>query len=145
MSIKPSLFVAVAIFVTSTLPLRAHAAEPVSAVSAEHAIVLTGGVGTAERAEFFATAPGYELFASFAEQGDGAFLSNVDVTLSGGNLTRPIALTTDGPLLLADLPTGHYVLKAHVDGWKDRVHEFDVQRFHHDRIFVTFVPEDASR
>lgn len=147
MSINRNVLVLTALSLLALSPgtSRANAAvDPVTAMSSENAIVVTGGVGLDERIEMLASAPRYELLVSFAEHADGALLGNVDVTLAGPALKRPMQLRTNGPLLLAELPTGHYVITAHVAGWKDRVHALDIQRYHHQRLYVTFVPETST-
>jgi hypothetical protein len=130
-------------FVGVTAPnFSANAADPVSAVSAENATILTGGIGQEERARLLELAPRYELVASFAaQQSDGAMLTRVDVTITGKPLKEPIELTTDGPLVIASLPTGHYIVTARLPGWKERVQEVDVERFHNRRLWITFIPE----
>jgi hypothetical protein len=120
---------------------NAHAAEPIAAMSSDDATVLTGGIGGLEREHLLDVAPRYELVASFARHGDGAMLSNVDVTVKSEALKEPIEITTDGPLFLASLPNGHYTVTARLPGWKTRVREIDVQRWHNQRLYITFVPD----
>jgi hypothetical protein len=120
---------------------NAHAAEPITAMSSDDATVLTGGIGGQEREHLLGVAPRYELVASFARHGDGAMLSNVDVTVKSESLKEPIEITTDGPLFLASLPAGHYTVTARLPGWKPRVREVEVQRWHNQRLYITFVPD----
>jgi hypothetical protein len=120
---------------------NAHAAEPVAAMSSDDATVLTGGIGGREREQLLDVAPRYELVASFARHGDGAMLSNVDVTVTSESLKEPIEITTDGPLFLASLPAGRYTVTARLPGWKTRVREVEVQRWHNQRLYITFVPD----
>jgi hypothetical protein len=124
----------------AALGFHAKAAEPVSAASSENATILTGGIGEAERTHLLELSTRYELVASFAQHSDGAMLTHVDVTITGKTLKEPIELTTDGPLFIASLPTGHYVVKARLPGWKEEVREVDVERFHNRRVWFTFVP-----
>jgi hypothetical protein len=134
---------ALAFWVLTATTASASAAGTVSAVSSENANLLTGGIGEDERLRLLAVSPQYELVASFARHSDGAMLSNVDVTLSGATLKQPIELTTSGPILLASLPSGHYVVTARLTGWKTRVCELDVVRHHNQRLYITFVPKSA--
>lgn len=102
--------------------------------------IRTGGVGSQERTQLLDLAPRYSLVVSFASRKNGAMLSNVDVTITGQTLQRPITLATHGPLLLASLPPGHYRLEAHVGGWHDRLRDVDLEPRSHQRLYVTFVP-----
>jgi hypothetical protein len=135
------LFVSGVFSILALASFHAKAAEPVSAMSSENATVLTGGIGGDERSRLLELATHYELVASFAQHSDGAMLTRVNVTVSGDRLKEPIELTTDGPLFIASLPTGRYTVKASLPGWKERVIDVDVERFHNRRLWITFVPE----
>jgi hypothetical protein len=134
-------FATLSVFALATIVSNAHAFEPINAMSTDDATVLTGGIGGQEREHLLGVAPRYELVASFARHGDGAMLTNVDVTIESKSLKEPIELRTDGPLFLASLPTGHYTVTTRLPGWKTRVQEVDVQRWHNQRLYITFVPE----
>jgi hypothetical protein len=138
--LKSFSFATLSSFVLATIVSNAHAAEGINAMSTDDATVLTGGIGGQEREHLLGVAPRYELVASFARHGDGAMLSNVDVTVKSESLKEPIEITTDGPLFLASLPNGHYTVTARLPGWKTRVQEVDVQRWHNQRLYITFVP-----
>ncbi len=119
----------------------AAARSSVQAVSIQNAELLTGGVGQTEREELLERAAEYDLFVSFAGQETGAYVSNVRVTLTSRALEHPIEVTTNGPLLLADLPEGSYTMVAALPGWKARTREVKIERGEQQQLWITFLPE----
>jgi hypothetical protein len=61
------------------------------------------------------------LLVTFAQQSDGAYLSSVDVRVvrvEGGQANAVSTdLTTHGPILLANLPPGQYMIHAELAGF----------------------------
>lgn len=88
-----------------------------SAVFAEDPVaVRSGGVGDDEIAELNRAAPDYSTKLLAVASGSGAYLAGVDVVvrrLPGRDLV--LEHTTDGPILLAQLPPGRYEVTASVD------------------------------
>ena len=122
----------------------ASAIDSVKAVSVPNAELLTGGVGERERQELLERAPDYDLFVSFAGRESGAYVSGVQVRLAGHALDQPIEITTNGPILLADLPDGHYTVSAELPGWKPRKRHVDLERGEQRSLWITFLPEDET-
>jgi hypothetical protein len=128
----------------------AHAAEammrPLEVLSTADGYFVSGGVGGQERAELKKSAHEYNVRLTFARAG-GAFLSYVDVKLEGAPLGEAIELTTAGPVLLAKLPPGSYVLSAEIDGWSSVRQELKVGKARNDMVITFERPADtrASR
>jgi hypothetical protein len=122
----------------------ASAASSVQAVSVQDAELLTGGVGEREREELLARAPDYDLFVRFAGRKSGAYVSNVRVTFTSRALDRPIELTTNGPLLLANLPEGRYEITADLPGWKPRERNVEIERGQHQDLWITFITDSGT-
>lgn len=122
----------------------ASAASSVQVVSVQDAELLTGGVGEHERQQLLERAPEYDLFVSFAGRQSGAYVSGVRVTIEGRELEQPIVITTNGPLLLANLPEGHYTVSAELPGWHPRTRQVEIERGEHRSLWITFVPEDET-
>jgi hypothetical protein len=76
---------------------------------------VTGGVGMDERTEMTQALPGYNLKVLAAEKVSGAFLANVQVTVSAANKTV-IDTALDGPWLLTRLAPGRYEVRATFEG-----------------------------
>lgn len=72
---------------------------------------LTGGVGETERQRLQAAARDFNLKLTFAEK-SGAYLSDIDVVVTGKDGRTVLAATSDGPFLLAQLPPGDYRISA---------------------------------
>jgi len=75
---------------------------------------ITGGVGQPESTAMKAAAGRYDVMLTFAER-SGAFLADVPVNIMDrrGNTVLNIV---SGPILLADLPSGKYTVRAEVNG-----------------------------
>ncbi|MDP3083646.1 MAG: hypothetical protein Q8N44_08145 [Rubrivivax sp.] len=73
----------------------------------------SGGVSVEDFAEMRQQASAYSLELVLAARGSGAYLADVDVTVRSLP-SRSVVLEhrTQGPLLLAALPPGHYELTA---------------------------------
>lgn len=77
--------------------------------------VLSGGVGSVDRAQIEAQQNNYALKLVYSGQG-GAFLAGVQVTLTDSAGAPVLATVTDGPILLASPPAGVYTLTSSVNG-----------------------------
>jgi hypothetical protein len=79
---------------------------------------VSGGIDDREILALRAAEPAYPLALEFAETGrnDGDYLSGVvvDIRDAAGNVV--LSAIADGPLLLADLPAGAYVVTAGLRG-----------------------------
>lgn len=103
--------------VLATLP--AFALAPAAELPPEHqqgAIAWrSGGVGQDEAQAMQAAAGQYPLQLEFVVReggGHGAFIAGVDVAIRDRAGRQMLQATTDGPFLLARLPTGRYVVTA---------------------------------
>lgn len=77
--------------------------------------IVTGGVGDEGRAAIRSMQNDYSLKVVFAGE-RGIFLSDVNVQILDHQGNLVVDNVTDGPMLLAALPPGHYVLQASTDG-----------------------------
>ncbi len=77
--------------------------------------VLSGGVGMADRAQIEAQQNNYSTKIVFSGQG-GAFVSGVMVNVKDSKGNGLVTTTTDGPILLVNLPKGSYTVEATVEG-----------------------------
>lgn len=76
---------------------------------------LTGGIGETERASILAASERFNLKLLLAEKG-GAYLAGVTVVVTDTAGATVLALRSDGPLVLADLPPGSYRIAAEMQG-----------------------------
>lgn len=76
---------------------------------------MSGGIGQEEREQFKAAEADFPVKLSFANR-TGAFLSNVDVTITDRTGQTVLGLRTQGPILLVDLQPGEYVVEARDNG-----------------------------
>lgn len=77
--------------------------------------VVSGGVGTEERAELERLRPEFNLRILTARRGSGEFLAGARVGISRGTETV-LETTMAGPLMLVALPPGTYRVVVTVDG-----------------------------
>ncbi|SNS35212.1 hypothetical protein SAMN06265795_102338 [Noviherbaspirillum humi] len=76
---------------------------------------LCGGVGEDEAKAMKEAASGYDLLLTFAAQ-DGAYLADVRVDIADGSGRPVMEAHCDGPMMLVDLPSGTYRVRAEVKG-----------------------------
>lgn len=72
---------------------------------------LSGGIGHDEQMQLKAAEAEYPVKLTFANS-NGAYMSDVDVTVKNSAGETVLGLTTDGPVLLMDLEPGTYTLSA---------------------------------
>jgi hypothetical protein len=121
----------------SSLP-PAKAQGPVSYVS--------GGVGDDQADAFKQAAPSYPLELLFAQKGTpkDEYLADVKVTIRDNSGEVLLDTTTDGPFLLAKLPSGNYRIDADYAG-QVKHQSVDVQSGKHQRkVFVWSPPADEG-
>lgn len=94
--------------VAPSKPLRA---EPQAEVNPHGIRFMSGGVGADEQARFKAAEAEYPVKFVFASSG-GAFMSDVNVTVTDKAGETVLGMMTDGPILLMDLEPGSYTVKA---------------------------------
>ena len=90
---------------------RADVEGIVSGKTANNVEYMSGGVGIDERQQMQMKAKDYDLKLSFADR-RGEFISDVKVIIDDRHGKELVNLTTAGPWLFVELPTGNYQLKA---------------------------------
>lgn len=77
---------------------------------------VSGGVGVEERAWLAAHESQFNTRLTFAVEPGGAFVSDVEVLITTGQGKTVLKTTTNGPKLLAELPSGSFHMQATHDG-----------------------------
>jgi hypothetical protein len=79
---------------------------------------LTGGVGEDEAKAFEQAAPRFPLALEFADRAGkrNEFIADVDVKVIDGHGKTVLSTKTDGPFLLARVPSGRYSVAATYEG-----------------------------
>jgi hypothetical protein len=98
----------------------AHAATPATAQTAEPDRVqemngisfVSGGIGAASRESLAAREKFYNFKLVLGLEGSGSFVADAQVTLSSAAGQKLVVHVTEGPLFLAGLPAGAYVVSA---------------------------------
>lgn len=96
----------------------AQAQTPVLAPSMKSAGAgryVCGGVGAEESNAMRAAMKDHPLSLLFARPG-GAYLADVQVTVKDAQGGTALAMRTDGPVCLVDLPAGRYTVEAESEG-----------------------------
>jgi hypothetical protein len=96
-------------------PWAQESVEAPKAVSAQGAPHLSGGVGKDEREQLEAAAKDYNLKLIFARS-SGAFVADVQVTITDAAGSTVVDATSNGPLFFAKLPAGDYRIEATYTG-----------------------------
>ncbi len=73
---------------------------------------VSGGIGSDSRESLAAREKSYNFKLVMALEGSGAFVSDARLTLSTAAGRKLVETATEGPLFLAGLPTGAYVVSA---------------------------------
>jgi hypothetical protein len=102
----------------ATLSALALAATTAGAMTVEKEPVpyATGGIGTEERSELEEIAKDYNVKLTFASTGSTAFVSEVDVKITGGGGTPVLDAKADGPIFYVKLPPGSYEVSVSFEG-----------------------------
>ncbi|MBY0355928.1 MAG: hypothetical protein K2Q12_09420 [Rickettsiales bacterium] len=82
-----------------------------SAALADDSFFISGGVGKAERERFEAVKDQYNFRLQMSTSA-GAFVSEVNIEIKDAKGNIVLQTVTDGPLLMAKLPSGKYTLRA---------------------------------
>lgn len=107
---------------------------------AEDVSFMSGGVGQREQSALIEEADFHDLLVTFARRSDGAYLANVEVTVLGPNGDAVIHATTEGPILLADMPAGSYTILARVPGWEEERRIVEISGEARQSVHFGFVP-----
>lgn len=112
---------ALSAFLACTPMARAHdVAEQGQAAQSQATVpeqpnYISGGVGEESRAELDAVQKNYGLKVVFAGEG-GIFLDDVHVTITDAAKQSVLVVDPEGPILLAQLKPGKYVITADAQG-----------------------------
>jgi hypothetical protein len=90
----------------------AQAAEPDRVQEVSGITFVSGGIGADSRANLAAREKSYNFKLILTLEGTGTFVSDARVTLSNAAGARLIEHVTEGPLFLAGLPAGAYVVSV---------------------------------
>ena len=90
----------------------ARAADPDRVQEMNGITFVSGGIGTDSRDSLAAREKSYNFKLVLTLEGSGTFVSDARVTLSNAAGKTLVEHVTEGPLFLAGLPTGAYVVSA---------------------------------
>lgn len=139
------------------LPLAATAVDPTDTVtpalsmvedndiktSAAGVAYITGGVGDAEQATMAARFNDFALKLVNVKSGpEGAFVSNVDVTVTNADGETVVETTASGPWLFVDLPAGTYEVTASFDG-QTQANTIVLQQDANQRMVMDWNPDSS--
>jgi hypothetical protein len=108
---------------------RADVKGVVSGKTANNVEYMSGGVGIDERQQMQMKAKDYDLKLSFADR-RGEFISDVKVIIDDRHGKELVNLTTAGPWLFVELPTGNYELKATFAHHTEEIEDIHVSQGH---------------
>lgn len=94
---------------------RAFAQAASAPVAMQGVTYLTGGIGEDDVQQLRAAAAKYDLHVTFASK-TGAYLSDIDVSISTESKREVLSIRTEGPLLFVNVPPGRYLLAANYAG-----------------------------
>jgi hypothetical protein len=100
----------------TTMPVQPQEQIAATVINPNGIRYISGGIGADEQARIEAAQAQYPVKLVFADS-NGAYMSNVDVTVSNASTGETVlGLQTDGPILLMDLKPGNYTVKANDKG-----------------------------
>ena len=140
--VAPALFALVAACAVITAHAASvQAAAPDRVHEANGITYVSGGIGSDSRDSLAAREKSYNFKLVLTLQGSGAFVSDARVTLSTAAGRRLLDHVTEGPLFLAGLPAGAYVLTA---TFRDQPHtrKFQVRT---DRLHTEYMRWPADQ
>lgn len=125
-----------------TLPL-AHAQAPDRVQEMNGVTFVSGGIGADSRDSLAAREKSYNFKLVTTLEGSGSFISGARVILATAKGDKLVEHVTEGPIMLASLPAGTYVMTA---SFRGLVHtrKFQVRA---DRLHTEYVrwPADPSQ
>jgi hypothetical protein len=92
----------------------AHAAGLPGSQNPSQARYVCGGIGSDESGAMRAAMKDYPLSVLFART-DGAYLADVDLSITDALGTLALEVHANGPICLIDLPAGKYIVDATTD------------------------------
>ncbi len=98
--------------VHAATPATAQTAEPDRVQEMNGITFVSGGIGAASRESLAAREKFYNFKLVLGLEGSGSFVADARVTLSSSAGQKLVEHVTEGPLFLAGLPAGAYVVSA---------------------------------
>ena len=96
----------------------------------------SGGIGQGERKVLRAQEKHYNLAATFVDKQSGDILPEVNISIqTQGHRQLLVETVTEGPIFLAQLPKGRYVLRAALGG-KAAVRVIDTAHMAHTQFIM---------
>lgn len=102
-----------------------------------------GGVGRTETETLQAEADRYSLWIITAARGSGAYLADVEVSISDETGTVVFEHRLDGPWLMINLPPGRFKVSAHAGQETQKRITTIHARDHHQMVFYFDVQADV--
>src|SRR5688572_19334149 len=100
----------IALILLALSPQAGHAQAPDRVQEMNGITFVSGGIGADSRENLAAREKSYNLKLVTVLEGSGSFVSGARVTLSSAAGDKLLEHVTEGPILLAGLPAGSYVL-----------------------------------
>ena len=114
-------FVAATVFALCLSPLSTAIGgdvyvDSLPAVQTQNGVnYLSGGIGLDESRAVAAAAKDYSLMLTFATQQSGKYLADIHVMIADKSGEPVLDAVADGPMLLVQLPSGQYKIRAASD------------------------------
>jgi hypothetical protein len=106
----------------------------------------TGGVGMDEAQAMREISPHYPLTLTFAERaadGRSMFTAGVDVQIVDASGAVRFDAVAEGPMMLVDLPSGEYTVKADLNG-DDKATEVSLRSGEPSKLVFVWPAQDAA-
>ena len=87
-----------------------------SALGAQAAALVCGGIGNDERRELASAPSGANLSLEFSLAGRGNYIADVEVTITPAGSGPALTVKTEGPICYLELPPGRYKVDASYNG-----------------------------
>lgn len=125
------------------VPLATNAQAPDRVQEMNGITFVSGGIGADSRDELAAREKSYNFKLVLTLEGSGSFVSGARVTLSSATGDKLLEHLTEGPIMLASLPAGAYLLSGTFRGIT-HVRKFQVRA---DRLHTEYLrwPSDPSQ
>lgn len=98
---------------------------------------VTGGIGKTEADAMRDAASGYPLALMFSRTKEGHFITNVSLRIQAQDGLPVLATDSAGPIVLAKLPEGRYLIEAKHDG-RTLVREVEIDPGMHKRVYLNW-------
>jgi hypothetical protein len=137
---KATRKLAVAVFVLRVIHPPAALAQRVSAPpparTPEGIRYVSGGIGSDEARAMKAAARNYDVMLVFAERGRHNYVADVNVDVQDDKGHVIVDVASEGPILLTNLPTGMYTIRAETNGRTLRKHLRVSAKGHVEEVFL---------